>query len=84
MLGCQTTLQTTCRASRVLFFCEMGAATPPSEWTVAQVGEWLSDLGLPAELQVEFKQNAVDGRDLLSLSNHDLVTELKCTQLQVC
>ena len=63
----------------------MGAATgAPSEWSVAQVGDWLSQMGMPAELQVSFKQNAVDGRDLAALSNHDLVTELKCTQLQVC
>ena len=30
-------------------------------WSVQQVGQWLADLGLPAELAVSFAKNAVDG-----------------------
>lgn len=33
----------------------------PASWSIQEVGVWLSALGLPAELQVAFAKNAVDG-----------------------
>ncbi|PRW57471.1 TKL kinase [Chlorella sorokiniana] len=55
---------------------------PLNSWSIEQVASWLASLGLPAEVQESFRRNAVDGGDLIGLSDEDLVSELGCTALQ--
>lgn len=55
---------------------------PVSSWNCDAVVEFLNDIGL-GHLAAGFKENAVDGKDLLGLSDDDLREELKCTNLQV-
>lgn len=50
-------------------------------WSVDQVAGWLEGLQLGA-VAPAFKTNAVDGGDLLALSDSDLREELGCTALQ--
>lgn len=51
-------------------------------WDVDAVTSWLAELKLDAVLPA-FKANAVDGADLLNLSEQELKEELGCTTLQV-
>ncbi|KAL4451686.1 hypothetical protein ABPG75_007348 [Micractinium tetrahymenae] len=51
-------------------------------WSREDVCVFLERLGLPQELQDAFRKNAVDGADVVGLSDADLVGELGCTQLQ--
>ncbi|PSC69055.1 hypothetical protein C2E20_7436 [Micractinium conductrix] len=58
-------------------------AAGPSSWTVADVAEWLEkDLELPAGVVAAFKDNAIAGPDLLTLTDEDLTGELGCKPLQ--
>lgn len=72
--------------------CRPGAPRPPPRpslpagedvgaWSVDQVAGWLEGLQLGA-VAPAFKTNAVDGGDLLALSDSDLREELGCTALQ--
>lgn len=51
-------------------------------WSREDVCSFLERLGLPEELQLAFRRNAVDGSDLVGLTDADLVNELGCTHLQ--
>jgi hypothetical protein len=42
--------------------------TPPSKWTVAQVGQWLESLGFAQHVSA-FKKNEIDGEVLAMLTN---------------
>ena len=42
-------------------------------WTVEDVCQWLSALGLP-EHKEKFSDNAIDGKELLALTTADLET----------
>lgn len=53
-----------------------------SEWSVDQVGDFLQGLQLGG-LAPAFKENAVDGKDLLNLTDDDYIRDLKLTNLQV-
>lgn len=58
-------------------------STPYESWTVQQVAAWLTgSLELPQKLADEFVANAISGADLATLTDDDLVQELKCTSLQ--
>ena len=52
------------------------------DWSVAEVADFLAGLNLDA-LAGTFKDNAVDGKDLLELTDDEFAAELKCTNLQV-
>lgn len=52
------------------------------EWTPGDVEVFLRGLDLPS-LVPSFKTNAVNGADLLVLSDDDFMRDLGCTQLQV-
>lgn len=52
------------------------------EWGVEDVCKWLGGLNLET-LEPAFKSNAVDGKDLLELSEGDMKDYLGCTPLQV-
>lgn len=54
----------------------------PKSWSVDQVASFLEDLEL-APLVKGFRENAVNGCDLLSLSDEELKGVLGCTALQV-
>lgn len=60
----------------------MGSDEPLNCWDINRVASWLGSLGLPQEVQDSFKRNAVDGGELVGLSDEDLVRELGCTTLQ--
>jgi hypothetical protein len=53
-----------------------------SEWSIEQVGIWLSALGLTT-LAPAFQANAVDGRDLIHLTEEDMVEHLGMTPIQI-
>jgi len=40
---------------------EEPAEAPLNCWSIEQVASWLARLGLPTEVQENFKRNAVDG-----------------------
>lgn len=52
------------------------------EWSIKDVQDFLEGLGL-SSLTPEFEKNAINGADLLRLSDHDFTHELKCTGLQL-
>ena len=52
------------------------------DWVVEDVCSWLHTLELDA-LIPQFKTNAVNGEDLLALTDDDFISSLKCTKLQV-
>lgn len=54
----------------------------PASWNVEQVGNFLSEIGL-SNLVPAFQENAVNGKDLLGLSDDDFQSSLKVTPLQV-
>lgn len=55
----------------------------PVDWSVADVQEWLvNELQLPPAVAAAFKDNAIAGPDLLTLSDEDLTAELSCKPLQ--
>jgi len=51
-------------------------------WSVGQVAEFLRSLEL-SHLAQAFIDNAVNGKDLLELSDDDFINDLKCTSIQV-
>ena len=52
------------------------ATTKPSQqWTVEDVVQWLSTLGL-GQYDSNFRQNAIDGTELLALTASDLETSV--------
>ena len=51
------------------------------EWNVEDVGLFLHSLDL-GHLTGPFRQNAINGRDLLKLSDEDFTRDLSCTQIQ--
>ncbi|KAL4452203.1 hypothetical protein ABPG75_007865 [Micractinium tetrahymenae] len=59
------------------------SSSPYQSWSVQQVAAWLTgELELPQKLADEFVANAIGGSDLATLTDDDLVQELKCTSLQ--
>jgi len=50
-----------------------------SDWTLADVQQWLKDSGF-AEYKKDFKENAIDGKMLLSLDEKTLQEDLKVTK----
>lgn len=56
---------------------------PVSEYTQDDVSLLLERIGL-GHLTSVFKENGVNGRDLLSLDDDDYRESLNCTNLQVC
>ena len=57
-------------------------ATSVQQWSVDDVSTFLERLHLN-NLVPEFKHNAVDGKDLVALTDEELAEELKCSKLQV-
>ena len=59
---------------------------PSRQWTVEEVVQWLDTLGL-GQYQDNFRQNAIDGTELLTLTATDLekaVGVCKCRAKCVC
>lgn len=56
--------------------------SPVKAWSIQDVQGFLEGLGL-SSLSPEFEKNAVNGADLLRLSDNDFTHELKCTGLQL-
>jgi len=52
----------------------------PGEWSVAQVGKFLGDLGL-GQYAETFETNAIDGAVLVSLTSDELASDLGITKL---
>ncbi|KAJ3216221.1 hypothetical protein HDU67_009795 [Dinochytrium kinnereticum] len=50
---------------------------PPQTWTVDQVQTWLDSMGFRQEVCDVFKDHAIDGPALLSLTDHQLETQFK-------
>ena len=51
----------------------------PSQWTVAQVAQWVGSLGLPEAAQ-SFAEHEVEGASLLELTAAELKDELGVTK----
>lgn len=51
------------------------------EWNVEDVGLFLHSIDL-GHLAEAFRNNAVNGRDLLRLGNDDFIRDLGCTAIQ--
>jgi len=60
----------------------MSAPVPVPKWSVENVVAFLGSIGLP-QLGDAFKANAVNGSDLLFLTDEDFKESLGCTPLQV-
>ena len=60
------------------------APTPVSEFTTAQVCQWLVAIGLGSQQQViqNFQSNGVDGKLLLELTANDLTSDLGLSNIQ--
>ena len=56
-----------------------GKVAPPSQWTAAQVAEWVGELDLPEAAQT-FEEHEIDGAVLLELTNAELKEELGVTK----
>ncbi|KAJ3287821.1 WD repeat, SAM and U-box domain-containing protein 1 [Rhizoclosmatium sp. JEL0117] len=56
---------------------------PAPDWTVEMVAEWVRQKGAYEEVVESFKQQAIDGSVLLTLTAEDLRDELKVSQLGV-
>ena len=61
----------------------MSVPQPVPKWDIDTVANWISSIGLP-QLVDAFKSNAVNGSDLIGLSDEDMKESLGCTGLQVC
>ena len=61
----------------------MSAPKPVPQWDIETVASWISSIGLPAAISDAFKTNAVNGADLIALSDEDYTQSLGCTGLQV-
>lgn len=55
---------------------------PVEQWSVDEVVSWIESLGL-ASLAPAFRENAVAGKDLLSLTDEDYLTSLGTTKLHM-
>jgi SAM domain (Sterile alpha motif) len=53
-----------------------------ASWSIEQVGIWLSALEL-SNLVPAFKANAVDGRDLLQITDEEMSEQLGMTPIQI-
>lgn len=60
----------------------MSAPKPVAKWDVDEVVAFLGSIGLP-QLGDAFQANAVNGKDLIDLSDEDYKDSLGCTALQV-
>jgi hypothetical protein len=60
----------------------MSVPQPVPKWDVDTVANFISGIGL-AQLVDAFKSNAVNGADLIALSDDDFTSSLGCTPLQV-
>jgi hypothetical protein len=58
------------------------AGADVKSWSIDDVANWLHDLSLDSVVP-QFKENAVDGKFLLALSNSEMVEDLNLTRLQV-
>lgn len=56
--------------------------TSVSDWSQAEVASFLEDIGL-GHLAPKFKDNGVNGKDLLELEDEDYRESLSCSNLQV-
>ena len=52
---------------------------PPSQWTVAQVAQWVGSIGLPEAAQ-SFAEHEIEGAALLELTTAELKDELGVTK----
>ena len=60
----------------------MSAPVPVPKWSPDEVVMFLGSIGLP-QLGDAFKSNAVNGSDLIDLTDEDFKDSLGCTPLQV-
>lgn len=60
----------------------MSVPQPVPKWDVDTVASFIGGIGLP-QLVDAFKSNAVNGADLIALSDDDFTSSLGCTPLQV-
>ena len=54
----------------------LSSANAVSTWTADSVASWINDLGL-GEYEAVFKENEIDGQELLHLTHDTLLTALK-------
>lgn len=65
-----------------LFVNDVVMGTSVSDWSQAEVASFLEDIGL-GHLAPKFKDNGVNGKDLLELEDEDYRESLGCSNLQV-
>lgn len=57
-----------------------GPSTPPSSWSVGDVGEWLKSINLHQLVEV-FSENEISGPELLELTMDEIKEDLEITKL---
>ena len=60
----------------------MAPTSPVADWTIDDVSAFLIELSLDS-LTDAFRKNAIDGKDLLELTDEDMMRDLECSRLQV-
>ena len=60
----------------------MSVPQPVPKWDIQTVANFIGGIGLES-LAPAFKENAVNGADLISLTEEDYIESLGCTKLQV-